>query len=489
LTREEEEVWQLAVKRITRRWLLNNFAVIVLIIILVVTAVGFGISNYYYYNVRQTLLTRADLIAATLTRYAQELSEEEYAAELQNYVSSFPQRTRMELMTIDSEGKISLTSSGFEPDDPALPDYLEALSGAGRTDAGWYTGNLSNQRVMAMAMLLPMEGGRNVSAIRLVTALGQVDRQIAVYVTLMLLVGLGVLALILFSSSYFISSIVNPVGQIGETARRIAGGDFAARLEKRSNDEIGELCDIINYMAGELASAERMKNDFISSVSHELRTPLTAIQGWGETILSDGGEDKDMLSRGMGIIIGETERLSSMVEELLDFSRMQSGRLKLIRSRTDAIAELSEAVMMYEERARREGVALSFDGEDLIAPVYGDKNKLRQVFVNVIDNAVKYSDDGGAVTVTASIQADKLYIRVTDTGIGIKAEDLPKIKTKFFKANSTRRGSGIGLAVADEIVARHGGTLTLESEFGEGTAVTIILPIYKGGDEMAQIEE
>ena len=241
-------------------------------------------------------------------------------------------------------------------------------------------------------------------------------------------------------------------------------------------------------MAEELGTAETMKNDFISSVSHELRTPLTAIQGWGETILSDGGEDKETLQRGMKVIINETDRLSGMVEELLDFSRMQSGRLKLIRSRMDALAELDEAVMMYAERARRDGIRLVYEETGEVAPVWGDKNKMRQVFVNVIDNAVKYSDQGAAVTINARANGEHLVITVRDTGIGIKPEDLPNVKTKFFKASSTRRGSGIGLAVADEIVSRHGGSLDISSVYEEGTTVTITLPITKKQDDSSEID-
>jgi signal transduction histidine kinase len=259
-------------------------------------------------------------------------------------------------------------------------------------------------------------------------------------------------------------------------------------LERKSRDEIGELCEIINYMAEELDAAEKMKNDFISSVTHELRTPLTAIQGWAETLLADGGQDRQVLERGMTVIISETTRLSDMVEELLDFSRMQSGRLKLVKAKMDVVAELSEAVMMYQEKARREQKDLLFEDDELLVLVYGDKNKLRQVFVNVIDNAIKYSDNGGKVTVTAAAGPDLVIITVADTGIGIRPGDLPKIKTKFFKANSTRRGSGIGLAVADEIIPRHGGGLLLDSRYGEGTTVTITLPVFKGNPEAGQID-
>lgn len=237
--------------------------------------------------------------------------------------------------------------------------------------------------------------------------------------------------------------------------------------------------DTINDMAEELGVSEKMKNDFISSVSHELRTPLTAIRGWGET-LRDESSDPVLVQKGMGVILSETERLSQMVEELLDFSRMQSGRLQLQSEPLDLLAELDDAVLMFEERAKREGIDLVYHEPDEMLFVMGDHNKLRQVFVNVLDNALKYSDSGARVSVQAYSKDGQAYIQVADTGIGISEEDLPKVKTKFYKGNSTRRGSGIGLAVADEIIKLHKGTLQLDSRQGAGTTVTIILPLSNG---------
>ena len=179
-----------------------------------------------------------------------------------------------------------------------------------------------------------------------------------------------------------------------------------------------------------------------------------------------------------------------MVEELLDFSRMQSGRMKLVMGKMDVLAELSEAVIMYTERARREGMLLIYDEPDIFVPVLGDRGKLRQVFINVIDNALKYSDPGDTTTVTARVMGNEIIIEVEDTGCGISQADLPKIKTKFYKANLTRRGSGIGLAVADEIVMMHGGRLDVSSVEGEGTTVTITLPIMeRPGEDSTQISE
>ena len=201
-------------------------------------------------------------------------------------------------------------------------------------------------------------------------------------------------------------------------------------------------------------------------------------------MLEDSSKDQSIdsktLERGMGVIIGETERLSVMVEELLDFSRLQSGRMVLQPMKLDIIAELSEAVLTFEQRAIREKKALNYTENDDIIAVMGDKNRLRQVFVNIIDNALKYSDEGGSVTVSAERSENGFVdIAVKDTGIGIPADQLEKVKTKFFKGNATRRGSGIGLAVADEIIRMHGGEILLDSVEGEGTTVTIRLPIDK----------
>jgi signal transduction histidine kinase len=293
----------------------------------------------------------------------------------------------------------------------------------------------------------------------------------------MVIAAFFVMFLISVSGLYFVRSIVVPVKQLGIMAGRYAKGDFSVRITKKNDDEIGELCDTINKMAETLSEAENIKNEFISSVSHELRTPLTAIKGWSETI-SAFPDDGETVKKGMRVIGTETERLSDMVEELLDFSRMQNGKFTLTPAKMDILAEIGDAVLIYSQRVNQEGKALSYDEPDFLPFIIGDRNRLRQVFINIIDNAVKYTDKGGKITVIATMaNPETIMVSVSDTGVGISAEDLPKIKTKFFKANHTRRGSGIGLAVADEIVKMHGGTIDLESEQGKGTTVTVKLPV------------
>jgi signal transduction histidine kinase len=324
------------------------------------------------------------------------------------------------------------------------------------------------------------------SALRMLSSMKKIDNQILIISITTLVVSAAIMLLIFFSGMYFIRSIVYPIRSIGDMTKQFAKGDFSERIKKESDDELGELCDSINYMADELSNTEQMKNEFISSVSHELRTPLTAIKGWTETVTSMY-EDKETFKKGMRVITSETERLSQMVEELLDFSRIQDNRLTLIMDTIDILAELGETVLIYQERARALGIKLDYYEPEMLSFVYGDKNRLRQVFINIVDNAIKYSDKGDTVSVEAYEEHGEICISISDTGMGISAEDLPKVKTKFFKANHTRRGSGIGLAVADEIIQRHGGTLTINSEQGVGTTVLITLPCMekKNGAEQS----
>ena len=187
--------------------------------------------------------------------------------------------------------------------------------------------------------------------------------------------------------------------------------------------------------------------------------------------------DPDTVQRGVHVIVNETERLSEMVEELLDFSRMQSGRFSLQCATMDVLAELGDAVLIYTEKAKRENIRIIYQEPEMLPFVYGDKNRIRQVFINVIDNAIKYSNSGSTITISAEEVGNMIQVTITDNGVGISEADLPRVKTKFFKANHTRRGSGIGLAVADEIITMHGGRLDITSELNVGTNVTITLPV------------
>lgn len=471
-------------KSITRRWLFNSFGVIFVVLVLVTVVLSVSIRNYYYSTVQRTILYHADYAYNDILKAADDTNTN-FTTEVRNLVETFEEKDKIEMMAIGYEKEVLVTSSGFSYQAEHMPDYEEALLSA--DGIGYYIGELSfDEKVMAVTKLVPVVNS-DYSAIRYVVSLQEVDRVVLLFILGIIGVMVLVLILVLISGIYFVKSIVMPVQELGSMARQFASGDMSVRMLKKSDDEIGELCDIINYMADEIESSEKMKNEFISSVSHELRTPLTAIKGWGETLATLGAEDTAMMRKGLYVITNETERLSDMVEDLLDFSRIQNGKFTLVKTKMDLLAELEDAVLIYAERARRDNMELIYHEPETLPFVFGDRNRLKQVFINVIDNALKYSDAGATVTVTVKEEDGTIVVTVVDTGIGISEEDLPKIKEKFYKANSTRRGSGIGLAVANEIVILHDGTLEVDSALNEGTTVTIKLPVMPNEDMPTEI--
>lgn len=445
-----------------------------LVLIGVLAAFSVFINFYYSNSAKQYVTSRLNMVTGLLQQYYSD-NALSFSSEVRSIVENWQDKGTTELMTINSHGDVSMTSSGFAPTMNILAqDYYDAVE-SGST--GIFMGKLpTGEKVIAVSSVTPDNSG-DYSVIRLVSSTKRIDRQISYYILTAAVICGIILSLTLFSGMYFVKSIVLPVRQLGSTARRYARGDFSVRTPVKSDDEMGELCEIVNKMADELSKSEAMKNEFISGVSHELRTPLTAIKGWSETIGSMP-DDTETITKGMRVITAETERLSRMVEELLDFSRMQNGKFTLTKGNVDIIAELSDAVLIYTEKARKEGIELVYNEPEADLPiVYGDGSRLRQVFINVIDNAIKYSEKGGLVTVQAIINGSTLEIEVSDTGCGISPEDLPKIKTKFFRSNHTKPGSGIGLAVADEIITMHGGGIEVFSEQGMGTTVVITLPL------------
>ena len=320
--------------------------------------------------------------------------------------------------------------------------------------------------------------GQTVAVIRFVTSLQLVDRQILLIVGIAMLVGLLIVALVYFSNLYFVRSIVEPVADITETAKRIAAGSYGIQIEKKFDDEVGDLTDAVNDMSQKIKQSEKLKNEFISSVSHELRTPLTAINGWAETIMNGEVRDAADVKKGMGIIVSEARRLTNMVEELLEFSRIQDGRFTLSIEPMDIKAELEDAVYTYREFFRREGIELTYqDCPEEMLPISGDPERMRQVFCNLLDNAAKHGGSGKRIDVSIAQDGEEAVIRIRDYGPGIPEEELPHVKYKFYKGSSKARGSGIGLAVCEEIVTRHEGKLEIGNAEGGGCIVTIRLPI------------
>ncbi len=465
---------------ITLRWLINIIGVIAVFLIIVFIISVSALKSHYYANVESILSSGASTTAVSYFSNNLEAgnSLEQSAAE---FIDSYSYKDKTTTWIIDSDGEVILSSSGFAVEKQNMPDYSQALTD--KKDVGKFVGRLdTGEKVMAVCRIIKNPQGDIAGAVRVMASLKQVDAQIFNLIFLILIGLMVVFVIIILSNLFFIRSIIIPVKEINETTKKISQGDYSVRIEKKYNDEIGNLCDSINSMAEEISTTDKMKNDFISTISHELRTPLTSIKGWGETLTFGIDESVDEITRkGLEVIVKEAGRLEGFVEELLDFSRLQSGRMNLKLAKTDIFAELDETVFTFRERAMREQIEVKYSIPEVPAIADADANRLKQVFMNILDNALKYSRAPSKIFVKAQCTQyeDKSFISIAiaDQGCGISKEDLPHVKDKFYKANVSVRGSGIGLAVTNEIVNLHGGRLEINSEEGKGTLVTIYLPI------------
>lgn len=469
---------------ISRRWLLTTVSSLVAITTMFFMLLLIVVGNYYVSAAQSVLDAQYSNSVNTFFSNYLSTANASFDGAARQYVENFDQKDKVEVWVIDADGRVVVSSSGFQVDDTKMPDYYDAKENSDIDQVSWKGRNSNHEKVLATTHILK-NGDEEIGAVRYIVSLRGAQKSIALIALALFIVLIAIIFITSFSGFFFVDSIVEPVREINEVTRKIAEGDMNARIEPRKyKDEISELCDNINYMADEINSTDKMKNDFISTVSHEMKTPLTAIKGWAETVLTMGDTDPVLRKRGMEVIIAESSRLTGVVEDLLDLSKIVNGRLTLKYEKIDILAELDETIFVFKDRSAREGIELNYNAPHIPAPAEGDPNRINQVFVNVLDNAFKYTNQGGKITVVAEIIAPSeegekatLRIYVEDTGVGISKEELPKVKKKFYKSNISVKGSGIGLAVCDEIVKMHGGSLDIQSEVGVGTCVIISFPV------------
>lgn len=477
------------VQGMRKRWFVNTLAVTIGIFLTIVISFSLVVRAYFYNEIKRAISDKACEISNVYTKVSPDfVSNFENIA--RDYVEGFSDDNLVEIMIFNGNNEIIIDSAGLLPENMHIaPDYEEAKNSEDGF-AIWEGKSVLGEKSMAATKCIYDKNGNYIGAVRCVASLENANKKIILAIMILFFISFFGVAFMIISGTYFIKSIVAPISEICYKSKLIAQGDFSVKISKKYDDEIGELSDSINYMAEELDASEKMKNEFISSVSHELRTPLTAIKGWAETMqICDASTDSSTIKKGLNTIVKEAARLSWIVDELLDFSSIKEKRINLIKEKIDILAELAEAVYMFKERAENEKKSLMYNEPKILPPVLGDKNRLRQVFINIIDNALKYTSEGGGVSVTAGVNENMVYVSVTDNGCGIPAEHLPNVTKKFYKANYLQRGSGIGLAVVDEIVTLHGGSLDIISEENFGTTVTVNFPILKEDTDAAQDTE
>ena len=461
-----------------KRWLRNTLSLVLVLVLVCITALTVMVAAYYYTSMEAGMMSKAHASTNFFENYIGQ-SYNSYYQSCAKFAQNFESKDQMELQFINTSNRIVASSHGRLPSKAAVTSDITDAIATKKISSFTGTNPETGERIMAVSSPLIYTNGEVIGVLRYVTSLRNVDRQIMVFSLVVVAVGLLILLIVYVSGRYYIRSILVPVGEITAMAKRIASGSYGVQIQRQFDDEIGELEDTINDMSNKISQAERMQSEFVSSVSHELRTPLTAISGWSETLLSAGGSvEATEAKRGLNIILRESKRLTGMVEELLEFTRMQDGRFTLNVTRGDIQAEFEDTVFMYGSRLKQEGIELIYIENDHIIPeISCDTARMRQVFLNILDNAAKHGGDGKKITAEMTCEDNYVVVRIRDFGQGIPEEELPLIKKKFYKGTSKARGSGIGLAVCEEIVAMHDGVLQITNAEEGGTLVTIRLPI------------
>ncbi|MCL2084061.1 MAG: HAMP domain-containing protein, partial [Oscillospiraceae bacterium] len=403
---------------IKRRWLINSLALSMAIVLMGVTGYSLATANYYYKTVQDSLVSRASATANFISKNVTAGYDGYYSAALQ-YARDFNENNILELQFINLSGRVEVSASrqtvGYVP---RTGDISAALAD-GRMSTWIGVDPLTGEQVLSVSAPLFYRGLELIGVMRYVSSMKEVNRRIFMSMFSAILIGVLMIGFIIVTNLYFIRSIVTPIQDITRAAKKIATGSYGAKIEKVYNDEIGELANTINDMSTDIAGAERQKTDFISAISHELRTPLTAIAGWGEVLLNTDYSDIPEIHKGVRIMLKEARRLTKMVEELLDFSRMETGRMVMLMEPFDLAAELEEVVFMYISNLSGEGIKLHYDAPDEATEVQGDRGRLRQVFLNILDNAVKYGGDGKRIDVSLRRGAQDISVVIRDYGPGI----------------------------------------------------------------------
>lgn len=446
------------------------FMIIILLTLgLVLVAFGIGIREYYYQGIANTFQNQAESMPSVWTKQT-DLTNANLADFSSEIIKTY-QLKGAELRVLKRNGKLIQSSTGFYEDktysiDPSVLEF--------RTTYKIEKNEYSGEKIMAVYTPLVFDG-QIVGILRYATSLTKVNDLVISLLWYGIII-CGIVATIVFLVSLHLGNIiVRPLNDIINFTKKMAKGQYKEKIKNTYPHELGELSQMLNHMGDEILKSDRLKNDFISSISHELRTPLTGIKGWIETMRDPDGLTKEEFQFGLGIINDESERLISLVENLLDFSRYQSDRISLSLSEVKIDKLIHEVAFQLQKKAEKKGIQLLVKTTPTI--IVADGNKLKQVILNILDNAIKFSYKDSIIDINQSLNVSSVLIKIIDTGIGIEEEKLKHVMKSFYKIDSKSVGAGLGLAISQNIVDMHKGILQIKSEYGKGTSVVISLPL------------
>ena len=449
---------------------MQNFILLVFISLVLINIFSSYMFKRFYYN--QTIENAKDTLDMYVDydrKFYGFTSNDKLKEAINQHPNLFYNNIDQRLEILDLDGTVLFDSEGYKY--TTAPEIDKLIQNASATWIG--RDSASGKRVLTVSTAV-MHDEEPIYYLRLFFGLGQVDDFTNKLSIIIAAISLLVLLVCIIISNFISDSIVNPIKYLTRIAMRMSKGNYKDKSRLKLKNEIGALSNAMNILSDEIIKHDELKNEFIANISHELRTPLTSLTGWAYT-LKDGELDQETTELAHDILISESERLSSLLEELLDFSSLISGKISLNKDYFDlkiCVEDITKQVFPKLEK-NKESIELNIADASYL--YYGDENRIKQVLINLLDNAVKFNKERGLITVNLYQDKDSYFIDVIDEGVGIEEGELKYIFEKFYTGKKSKSHTGIGLAIVKEIVELHKGEIYIESKVDEGTKFTVKL--------------
>ena len=451
----------------------------IIMIFVTLVVVGFeifsyrSITNYYESALVGAMLNQAKYNQVLYSNY---LSRYDLSEIVIGDKNSFYRNNVSQVQILDNSSNVLFDSLGSSKIGTKIKSTDVINANKGEYSYQKIINKKTGEEVIALSYPLS-DNQKQIGIIRLISSTAKVKENVNNQMIIFLFFGFTIFLFALVVSFYASKRWIVPIKNLTKVGEKLAQGDFKVKASEDGKNEISELGQTLNYMSENIVKREDMKNEFISSVSHELRTPLTSIKGWAITLQSETiQKDPDMVSQGLKIIESEGDRLSMMVEDLLDFSRLSSSTFKYDKEKIDIVDLVKQVHTQLTPRCQSEGIKFSFTTYYKTLFIDADINRMKEVFINIIDNAIKFTDLGGHIDIVVDLDGDDIEISVKDDGEGIKEDEISYVASKFYKGSSSKSQTGLGLSICEEIVKAHGGKLIIKSKYGMGTIVSVVLP-------------
>jgi two-component system phosphate regulon sensor histidine kinase PhoR len=464
----------------------------VLIIVLFGVLASYELERYFFDRLLVSLRTETNVIQALLQ---ESVGRGESRQSIEKDLSVFASAAEMRLTLIDSSGVVVYDS--YVPDSllhtlenhAQRPEIIEAQQkGAG---SNVRTSKSIQHDLVYVARSIGMSDPAigvfpRLNYIRVSVELTGVNRVMYEIRFKIVIASIVILVLVVIVSRTVSRRLTRSLTDIADMVKEIKAGNLDQKLPVESDDEIGRLADLINAMTEklkgdieQLKKLERVRSEFLGNVSHELRTPIFSLKGFIETLLEGAVDDPAVNKRFLEKAYHHANRLDTLLSDLIEISRIESGEMKMSFRYVDAGPILKNLIVDFSDSAAKKKQTLRVEAPDHEVLVLGDKDRLRQAMGNIVDNAIKYSPEGAATVVRLTEAEHSVTIAISDTGPGIEESHLSRIFERFYRVDKTRSrevgGTGLGLAIAKHIVEAHGSKIVVTSEMGKGTTFSFEL--------------